>query len=70
MDDLEKSLRDPALLPEGWTAENIGGMHWEVTDPQDRTTRVTTDAESYAGSRREAKVVGRSMGHLNSLSQE
>ena len=47
MEDLEKSLRDPALLPEGWTAENIGGKHWEVTDPHDRTTRVTTDAESY-----------------------
>ena len=47
MEDLEKSLRDPALLPEGWTTENIGGKHWEVTDPQDRTTRVTTDAESY-----------------------
>ena len=47
MDDLERSLRDPALLPEGWTAENIGGKHWEVTDPHDRITRVTTDAESY-----------------------
>ena len=47
MVDLEKSLRDPALLPEGWSAENIGGKHWEVTDPHDRITRVTTDAESY-----------------------
>ena len=47
MDDLERSLRDPALLPEGWTAENIGGKHWEVTDPHDRIARVTTDAESY-----------------------
>ena len=47
MDDLEKSLRDPALLPEGWMAENIGGKHWELTDPHDRITRVTTDAESY-----------------------
>ena len=47
MDELEKSLRDPALLPEGWTAKNIGGKHWKVTDPQDRTIRVTTDAESY-----------------------
>ena len=47
MDDLERSLREPPLLPEGWTAENIGGKHWEVTDPTDRTTRVTTDAESY-----------------------
>ena len=48
MDDLERSLLDPGLLPEGWTAENIGGKHWEVTDPHDRITRVTTDAESYA----------------------
>ena len=47
MEDLEKSLRDPALLPEAWSAENIGGKHWEVTDPHDRITRVTTDAESY-----------------------
>ena len=52
MDDLEKSLKDPALLPEGWTAENIGGKHWEVTDPHDRITRVTTDAESYAAADR------------------
>ena len=47
MDDLEKSLREPNLLPEGWTAENIGGKHWEVTDHQDKITRVTTDAEAY-----------------------
>ena len=47
MDDLEKSLRKPNLLPEGWTAENIGGKHWEVTDHQDKITRVTTDAEAY-----------------------
>ena len=25
MDDLEKPLREPGLLPAGWTAENIGG---------------------------------------------
>ena len=47
MDDLVKSLRDPKLLPDGWTAANKGGKHWEVTDPLGRTTRVTTDAESY-----------------------
>lgn len=47
MDDLEKSLREPGMLPEGWTAENKGGKHWEVTDPQGRTTRVTTDPEAY-----------------------
>jgi SNF2 family DNA or RNA helicase len=47
MEDLERVLREPELLPEGWTAENMGGKHWKVTDPQNRTTRVTTDAESY-----------------------
>ena len=47
MDDLERALRNPALLPEGWTADNIGGKHWEVTDPQDRIRRVTTNAGSY-----------------------
>ena len=47
MDDLEKSLRDPEFLPEGWTAENKGRKHWEVMDPQGKTTRVTTDAESF-----------------------
>ena len=47
MDDLEKALREPELLPEGWTAENIGGRHWEVTDPNGKPTRVTTDLESY-----------------------
>ena len=47
MADLEKCLREPGLLPAGWTAENKGGKHWEVTDPQNRNTRVTTDAGSY-----------------------
>ena len=47
MDDLEKPLREPGLLPVGWTAENIGGKHWEVRDEKGNTRRVTTDAESY-----------------------
>ena len=47
MDDLERPLREPDLLPEGWTAENTGGRHWEVRDPRGRTKRVTTDPESY-----------------------
>ena len=47
-DDLEKALREPALLPDGWTAENIGGKHWDITDPKKGPpTRVTTDASSY-----------------------
>ena len=47
MDDLEKPLREPGLLPAGWTAKNIGGKHWEVQDEKGNTRRVTTDAESY-----------------------
>ena len=47
MDDLERPLREPELLPMGWTSENIGGRHWEVRDPQGNMRRVTTDAESY-----------------------
>ena len=47
IDDLEKPLREPELLPTGWTSENIGGRHWEVRDPQGNARRVTTDAESY-----------------------
>ena len=47
MDDLERPLREPKLLPTDWTSENIGGRHWEVRDPQGNTRRVTTDAESY-----------------------
>ena len=47
MDDIEKPLREPGILPVGWTAENIGGKHWEVRDEKGNTRRVTTDAESY-----------------------
>ena len=47
MDDLERPLREPELLPAGWTSENIGGRHWVVSDPQGNTRRVTTDAGSY-----------------------
>ena len=47
MEDLERPLLDQELLPEGWTAENIGGKHWEVTDQHGRTIRVTTDPASY-----------------------
>ena len=47
MDDLERPLREPKLLPTGWTSENTGGKHWEVRDPRGNTRRVTTDAKSY-----------------------
>ena len=47
MDDLEKPLRQPELMPEGWSVTWVGGKHWEVTDPPGRLARVTTDAEAY-----------------------
>ena len=48
MDDLERALRQPELLPDGWSAENIGQKHWEVTDPTGKpSTRVTTDPVAY-----------------------
>ena len=47
IEDLEKALRQPQLLPPGWSVKSAGGKHWDVTDPADRTTRVTTDAEAY-----------------------
>ena len=47
MDDLERPLREPGLLPAGWTSENTGGRHWEVRDPSGNKRRVTTDAKSY-----------------------
>ena len=48
MEDLERPLSEPGLLPHGWEAEHAGGKHWDVTDPEGRTRRVTTDPESYA----------------------
>ena len=47
IEDLEKALRQPQLLPPGWSVKSAGGKHWDVTDPAGRTTRVTTDAEAY-----------------------
>ncbi len=47
MDDLERALREPSLLPEGWEVKPVGGKHWEVIDPRGRARRITTDAESY-----------------------
>ncbi len=47
MDHLERALRDPSLLPEGWQAKHVGGKHWKVRSPRNQTRRVTTDAESY-----------------------
>ena len=47
MENLERPLRDPELMPEGWSANWVGGKHWEITDPTGTTRRVTTDHEAY-----------------------
>ncbi len=55
LEDLERPLREPGLLPAGWTAAGRGGKHWDVTSPWGSTRRVTTDREAYenAGGRLE-----------------
>ena len=47
MADLEQPLRQPELMPPGWTVRHQGGKHWDLTDPSGRTVRVTTDPEAY-----------------------
>ena len=47
MDDMDKPLRQPELMPGGWSVTWVGGKHWDVTDPSGRLARVTTDAEAY-----------------------
>ena len=47
IDDLERPLREPELMPDHWSVEEAGGKHWDVTDPSGRAVRVTTDPESY-----------------------
>lgn len=47
MDALERPLREPELLPAGWSAQPVGGQHWDVTDPTGHAVRVTTDPEAY-----------------------
>ncbi len=47
IDDLEKPLWQPELMPSGWTAKHQGGKHWGVANPLGRTVRVTTDADAY-----------------------
>ena len=47
MEDLEKPLRQPELMPSGWSVKPAGGKHWDVTDPAGHEVRVTTDAEAY-----------------------
>ena len=47
IDDLERPLREPELMPAHWSVKEAGGKHWDVTDPSGRVVRVTTDPESY-----------------------
>ena len=47
MNDLEKLLREPELMPDGWSVKPAGGKHWDVTGPDGNTVRVTTDPEAY-----------------------
>ena len=47
IDDLERPLREPELMPAHWSVKEAGGKHWDVTDPSGRVIRVTTDPESY-----------------------
>ena len=47
MADLRRALTEPGLLPDGWTAEHRGGLHWTVTGPDGNSQLVTTDLRSY-----------------------
>ena len=47
IDDLEKPLWQPELMPSGWAVHHQGGKHWDVTNPLGRTVRVTTDVAAY-----------------------
>ena len=47
IDDLEKPLQQPELMPPGWTVQNQGGKHWDVTYGMGNSIRVTTDMEAY-----------------------
>ena len=47
MSDLQLALVEPALLPEGWSAESAGGPHWLVKRPDGEQYTVTTDLVSY-----------------------
>ena len=47
VDDLERPLREPELMPSGWSVRSAGGKHWDVTNPAGHQVRVTTDAEAY-----------------------
>ncbi len=44
---LQRALKDPSLLPEGWSAEHAGGWHWYVSRPGGKRYTVTTELASY-----------------------
>ena len=62
IEDFEKPLRQPEVMPPGWAVKSAGGKHWDVTDPSGRVTRVTTDPESYQQSDGPSAMVVRSQG--------
>ena len=47
IEDFEKPLRQPELMPPGWSVKSAGGKHWDVTDPAGHARRVTTDHDAY-----------------------
>ena len=48
MDDLDRILRWPDLLPKGWTARPLGPREYSLTLPdQQGPIRVTTDADYF-----------------------
>ena len=47
MSFLQRALEEPSLLPEGWSAEHVGGPHWNVQRPDGKQYTATTDLNSY-----------------------
>ena len=47
MSFLQRALEEPSLLPEGWSAEHVGGPHWNVQRSGGERYIVTTDLNSY-----------------------
>ena len=47
MNDIQRALTEPGLLPGGWAAEHRGGPHWTVTRPDGNSRLVTTDPAAY-----------------------
>ena len=47
MADLRRALTEPALLPDGWTAEPRGGPHWRITRPDGAGRLATTSPAAY-----------------------